>query len=227
MTVIATGFGPGAHRPPAGDDRGAGTGFQAGERALRRPEGRPGSAVVPTRLAGGIRPTAVTGNDALGRSLVDLEILDLVRGSSGSRCSASSIALIFPRRPTTNAAVASGGVQTPHRTPLYERHRALGARLVPFAGWEMPVQYEGVIQEHRAVRGECGVFDVSHMESSRSRGPRLGPSCSRALERHRQARAGRGPVHPADERTRRDRGRPDRLSPRAGPLPPHRQRVEP
>src|SRR3954469_17891075 len=49
------------------------------------------------------------------------------------------------------------------RTPLYDRHVALGARLVPFAGWEMPVQYAGVIPEHRAVREDCGVFDVSHM----------------------------------------------------------------
>jgi glycine cleavage system T protein (aminomethyltransferase) len=63
-------------------------------------------------------------------------------------------------------------VQTLHRTPLYERHRALGARMVPFAGWEMPVQYEGVIQEHRAVRADCGVFDVSHMGELEIEGPR-------------------------------------------------------
>jgi aminomethyltransferase len=49
------------------------------------------------------------------------------------------------------------------RTPLFDRHRAAGARLVPFAGWEMPVQYEGVSAEHLAVRSGCGVFDVSHM----------------------------------------------------------------
>src|SRR5213593_3965165 len=54
-------------------------------------------------------------------------------------------------------------MQTLRRTPLYERHVAAGARMVPFAGWEMPVQYEGVIPEHRAVRTDCGVFDVSHM----------------------------------------------------------------
>jgi aminomethyltransferase len=53
--------------------------------------------------------------------------------------------------------------QTLQRTPLFDRHVALGARIVPFAGWEMPVQYEGVIPEHRAVRSDCGVFDVSHM----------------------------------------------------------------
>jgi aminomethyltransferase len=49
------------------------------------------------------------------------------------------------------------------RTPLFDRHRAAGARLVPFAGWEMPVQYEGVRAEHLAVRSACGIFDVSHM----------------------------------------------------------------
>ena len=58
------------------------------------------------------------------------------------------------------------------RTPLYDLHRELGARLVPFAGWEMPVQYEGVLQEHRAVRGDAGVFDVSHMGELEVEGPR-------------------------------------------------------
>jgi aminomethyltransferase len=49
------------------------------------------------------------------------------------------------------------------RTPLYEQHRALGARLVEFGGWEMPVQYSGIIEEHQAVRTRAGLFDVSHM----------------------------------------------------------------
>ncbi|EKD51103.1 MAG: hypothetical protein ACD_62C00348G0009 [uncultured bacterium] len=49
------------------------------------------------------------------------------------------------------------------RTPLYDEHKKLGARLVPFAGWEMPVQYSGVIGEHQAVRTRVGMFDVSHM----------------------------------------------------------------
>jgi aminomethyltransferase len=62
-------------------------------------------------------------------------------------------------------------MQTLLRTPLYERHVALGARMVPFAGWEMPVQYEGVIPEHRAVREHCGVFDVSHMGELDIEGP--------------------------------------------------------
>src|SRR5919204_5843244 len=63
-------------------------------------------------------------------------------------------------------------MQTLLRTPLYERHLRLGARMVPFAGWEMPVQYEGVLPEHRAVRNDCGVFDVSHMGELEVEGPR-------------------------------------------------------
>jgi aminomethyltransferase len=63
-------------------------------------------------------------------------------------------------------------MQTLERTPLHGRHVELGARLVPFAGWEMPVQYEGVIAEHRAVRTDCGVFDVSHMGELEVEGPR-------------------------------------------------------
>jgi len=51
----------------------------------------------------------------------------------------------------------------PRQTPLNAAHRKLGGRLVDFAGWEMPVQYSGLIQEHEAVRTACGLFDVSHM----------------------------------------------------------------
>src|ERR671922_2040362 len=65
-------------------------------------------------------------------------------------------------------------MQTLQRTPLHDRHVELGARLVPFAGWEMPVQYDGVIAEHRAVRTDCGVFDVSHMGELEVEGPRAG-----------------------------------------------------
>jgi aminomethyltransferase len=60
---------------------------------------------------------------------------------------------------------------TLRRTPLFDRHEAAGARLVPFAGWEMPVQYEGIRQEHVAVRTDAGVFDVSHMGEIETSGP--------------------------------------------------------
>ena len=57
------------------------------------------------------------------------------------------------------------------RTPLYEQHRQLGARLVEFSGWEMPVQYSSILEEHRAVRERAGLFDVSHMGEIEIRGP--------------------------------------------------------
>ena len=57
------------------------------------------------------------------------------------------------------------------RTPLFDRHVAAGAKLVDFAGWEMPVQYEGVRPEHMAVRETCGIFDVSHMGEIETSGP--------------------------------------------------------
>ncbi len=50
-----------------------------------------------------------------------------------------------------------------HHSPLHDRHVALGARFAPFAGWEMPLQYTGVVEEHQAVRQRAGLFDVSHL----------------------------------------------------------------
>ena len=49
------------------------------------------------------------------------------------------------------------------RTSIYDLHKELGGKLVEFAGWEMPVQYSGVLKEHKAVRSSVGIFDVSHM----------------------------------------------------------------
>lgn len=56
------------------------------------------------------------------------------------------------------------------RTPLYEIHRKANARLIDFGGWEMPVQYAGIVAEHRAVRSQAGLFDVSHMGEFEFRG---------------------------------------------------------
>ncbi len=67
------------------------------------------------------------------------------------------------------------------RTPLYDRHVAAGARIVPFAGWEMPVQYQGIIPEHLAVRTAAGLFDVSHMGQLELRGPGALESCQQML----------------------------------------------
>jgi aminomethyltransferase len=67
--------------------------------------------------------------------------------------------------------VVAAASETLRRTALFDRHVAAGARLVPFAGWEMPVQYAGVREEHLAVRQHAGVFDVSHMGEVETRGP--------------------------------------------------------
>jgi aminomethyltransferase len=69
----------------------------------------------------------------------------------------------------------------PKRTPLYDTHRALGARLIEFGGWEMPVQYSGILAEHRAVRTRAGLFDLSHMGEIEVAGPRALEVCQELL----------------------------------------------
>src|ERR1043166_900607 len=72
--------------------------------------------------------------------------------------------------------VSGGFLATPagivlKHTPLYQSHRAAGARMVEFGGWEMPVECSGIIREHLAVRTAAGLFDVSHMGEIEVRGP--------------------------------------------------------
>ncbi len=69
----------------------------------------------------------------------------------------------------------------PRATPLVERHEALGARLVDFAGWRMPVQYTGILDEHRAVRERAGLFDLSHMGELFVDGPDAGDALAGAV----------------------------------------------
>ena len=105
------------------------------------------------------------------------------------------------------------------RTPLHAAHVRLGARMIPFGGWDMPVQYAGIVEEHRAVRGAVGCFDVSHMGEFEFRGPdalRAAPAAHD--ERRLDPRDRPGPVLAALLRGRRDRGRPDAVSPRRRPL---------
>ena len=73
--------------------------------------------------------------------------------------------------------------QALRHTPLYEEHKALGARLVDFAGWEMPVQYGGIKAEHEAVRTAAGLFDVSHMGEVVIRGPQAEEAVQRLVTR--------------------------------------------
>ena len=104
------------------------------------------------------------------------------------------------------------------RTPLYDQHRELGARLVEFGGWEMPVQYRGIIEEHRAVRERAGLFDVSHMGEFTCRGRRARwTSCKHGAQ---QCRASWPRIRRSTHRSaaqRRHGGRPADL--------PHRRRA--
>ena len=65
----------------------------------------------------------------------------------------------------------SVSTETAKRTPLFEEHQKLGARMIPFGGWDMPVQYTGIIEEHRAVRNAAGIFDLGHMGQASVSGP--------------------------------------------------------
>ncbi len=77
--------------------------------------------------------------------------------------------------------VGVAGDDAVRTTPLLERHRALGARLIDFAGWLMPVQYAGILEEHRAVREAAGLFDLSHMGELFVEGPEAGTALAFAL----------------------------------------------
>src|SRR3712207_1318836 len=73
------------------------------------------------------------------------------------------------QQPTSDHAEGGG---SPKRSPLHDRHVALGAKFAVFGGWQMPLEYPaGVVAEHKAVRSAVGIFDVSHLGKARVRGP--------------------------------------------------------
>jgi aminomethyltransferase len=78
-------------------------------------------------------------------------------------------------------AVTEALEPTVHLTPLTDLHRGLGARLIEFGGWLMPVQYSSIIEEHRAVRKRVGLFDLSHMGELHVEGPDAGAALAAAL----------------------------------------------
>ena len=70
---------------------------------------------------------------------------------------------------------------TERRSPLLATHAELGAKLTEFAGWDMPLQFSGIVAEHNAVRSSVGVFDVSHLGKLRLEGAAAGDSLDRAV----------------------------------------------
>ncbi len=121
--------------------------------------------------------------------------------------------------------VAAGELR---RTPLHEIHQRLGARLVPFAGYEMPVQYTSIIEEHRTVRSAVGLFDLSHMGEIEVTGEEAVAFLRHALASDPgDARDRPGAILDGLQRGRRDRRRPHRLPARERRLPGGLQRGQP
>src|SRR3954447_5774530 len=101
-------------------------------------------------------------------SSIALSKSPLLRASFSRRSASTISSSVSPIRGSIVPGVEAGTLK---RTPLFEAHVVAGAKLVPFAGWEMPVQYDGIKQEHLRVRSSCGVFDVSHMGEIETEGP--------------------------------------------------------
>src|SRR5512137_2236081 len=81
------------------------------------------------------------------------------------------LAVVLPFVPFARRSGMTVPENSLKQTPLNAAHRALGGKMVPFGGWDMPVQYRGILEEHRAVRSAAGLFDVCHMGEVEFRGP--------------------------------------------------------
>ena len=109
--------------------------------------------------------------------------------------------------------------ETLKTTCLYEHHRALGARMVEFAGWSMPIQYGSILEEHQAVRTAAGLFDVSHMARIEFSGPDCIPYLQRLFTCDvERLEPGHAPLYPAVHRARRNTRRHLALLPLEGLL---------
>ncbi len=110
-----------------------------------------------------------------GPILVSESTEDAVRSASGKAVEAKKPYYLFAPAGEGEPLPAWTWVETapdePRRTPLYETHREMGAKMVPFAGWDMPVWYSSVLEEHLATRQAAGLFDVAHMGVYQVEGP--------------------------------------------------------
>src|SRR5262245_11983319 len=149
-------------------------------RGLARPASRPAGRACPLLRSGRplrscVPPRAPARQG--GRSRVRLRRFPIVgRDHAGLRrtCPILRDRLRLPARCANFPLRMAAPVAAPaalKRTPLYNLHRELGAKMVDFGGWEMPVQYAGILEEHRAVREHVGLFDVSHMGEFTVTGP--------------------------------------------------------
>ena len=115
----------------------------------------------------------------------------------------------------------------PLATPLADRHQALGARIVEFGGWLMPLQYAGILEEHRAVRSRAGLFDLSHMGELFVEGSEAAAALGYALTTEPAGlKVGRAQYSMICFPGRRHPGRPDRLPPGRGAVHGRGQCIE-
>ncbi len=139
----------------------------AGSRAaIEKVETRGGGVV--SREPSAVEPKERQGEKHEGhsRSLPSSGLYGRASASGSTACGSRSCANFpFPMAAPVAAPAAL------KRTPLYDLHRELGAKMVDFGGWDMPVQYSGILEEHRAVRERVGLFDVSHMGELEVTGP--------------------------------------------------------
>ena len=189
---------------------------------------------------------AMTAGRPYARRAHAEEALDELRRCAGTQfdpavveafCAVVAARRATPPRPSPDARPADAAVAArvrrrmaagPRRSsarPLHDRHVAAGARLVPFAGWEMPVQYEGIRDEHVAVRERAGVFDVSHMGEVETTGPDAEAFLQRVLSNDVTKLADGGAQYSrAVPRGRRRARRPLHLPARPRPLPDRHER---
>src|SRR3954468_3975278 len=110
-------------------------------------------------------PTTIRINPGMAIKPMRLSNLSSQLMSGGrverERSASSPVARVDTPFPESSLAGVSAAADK--TTPLYQEHVRLGARLIPFGGWLMPVQYKGIVQEHQAVRNDVGMFDISHM----------------------------------------------------------------
>ena len=203
VTVIATGFGAGRRRR-----RGASAEPQLAGSDARRPiSPRTGSTCRPSCAANSSSPSFRHGEVWVRRNGAHdaaLNRVDPLRVNPTTRSAApacfkeqAGAAPFWGRFLTEPGAAPITRIGLPMsttllHTPLHDRHVELGARMVPFAGWEMPVQYAGVIPEHRAVRTDAASSTSPTWASSRSRGRTRTSSCrARSRTTSTRSRSGR------------------------------------
>src|SRR5207302_2665007 len=126
---------------------------------------KPGRSQVRPKTSAA-KPTIMRGNPRIARKPKRRSSLSsqfISAHGKGGRCACNRISGRLRSIAPTYARLSLVTEAAQKKTPLYDEHVKRGAKMVPFAGWLMPVQYTGIVEEHQAVRNNVGIFDISHM----------------------------------------------------------------